>query len=93
MHEGGYRLEVTAPGAFAFFRPNGTEVERIPQRSGPHDGDLGIPIDPNKALSRWTGERMDLGYVIACMAVADSRLSGESTKPPAKPPPREGVKV
>jgi hypothetical protein len=89
MHEGGYRLEVTAPGAFDFFRPNGTQVERIPKRSGPHDGDLRIPIDASKALTRWTGERMDLGYVISCMADGDSRLRGDPPKPPPKQPPED----
>lgn len=78
VHEGGYRIEKGSSGAFRFFRRDGSLVDPVPPKRGPHDGDLRVEIAPNLALTKWTGERMDCHYVLACLLPNDSRIRGST---------------
>jgi len=88
LHEGGYRLEKESGGGLSFFRPNGTLIERVPPKGGPHNGKLTFDVDPDNTLSRWTGERMNYGYVTGGLALGDSRLRGQPSQP--RKPEAEG---
>jgi hypothetical protein len=72
-HEGGYTVEGSPSQRLRFLRPDGTVIEAI-RPAGPYDGDLelvnrrhGVAIDQSTIVSRWAGERLELGYVVSCV--------------------------
>jgi len=81
VHEGGYRIEPAADGAFAFTRPDGSPLpefihvekcfrgNKLPKRNREH----GIVIDPSTIDSRWLGERMDYSLAIDALITARTR--------------------
>jgi hypothetical protein len=87
VHEGGYRIEPAADGAFVFTRPDGSplpefiHVEKCFRGNNLTEGnhERGIDIDSTTIDTRWLGERMDYGMAIDALIAARER-SRESTK-------------
>ena len=70
VHEGGVEIQKLHDGAFRFLRPDGRSFESPPPM--PVDGNslidaherAGIRISPRTAVTRWTGETLDLGVTV-----------------------------
>jgi hypothetical protein len=92
LHEGGYRIEGTAPH-LSFLRPDGTPIERPPP-PGPCDGTAlqdanraeGLAIDAATIVSGWKGERLRLGYVVSCVVGSRDAPARAGPTPPSPPP-------
>jgi hypothetical protein len=74
VHERGY-LIASAPGAFTFYRPDGTLIlssPALPEVDGDIDGCHDADITPGTIIPPWYGERLDLDYAIyTCFAHAE----------------------
>lgn len=87
VHEGGVKVQVLNDGALRF---SGAQGQRF-EVSSPTQGDAhtlvcqhrhsGINIDPNTAVTRWCGERMDHGLAIEGLLAQQkrARVREEST--------------
>jgi hypothetical protein len=78
VHEGGYRIEPAAGGAFVFTRPDGSPLPEFIRVEKCFRGNIltegnrerGIDIDSTTIDSRWLGERMDYGMAIDALIAA-----------------------
>ena len=92
VHEGQVVVQTLDDGAFRFTRPDGESFESpLPPSADWHElvamnEAADIQVTPRTAITRWTGESMDLGIAVQCLLErkADSearRLSPEFSAP------------
>jgi hypothetical protein len=86
VHEGGYSIERSSRGGLRFRRPDGQPVPAAPPRpTGDHgelqrgNRDSGLELTDETGVPQIYPDRLDLHWVVAGLADADSRLTG---KPP-----------
>jgi hypothetical protein len=86
VHEGGYRIERSSRGGLGFRRPDGQPVPAAPPRPTgdarelqDHNRDRGLELTDQTGVPQIYPDRLDLHWVVAGLADADSRLTG---KPP-----------
>jgi hypothetical protein len=70
VHEGGVEIRTLDNGAFRFIKPNGESFESRPPASAgwadlvaAHAGGQ-VEINPQTAVTRWTGEALDLDVAV-----------------------------
>ena len=97
VHEGGYTLERAGREAtLRFRRPDGTVVPAVPtpwpgrtDQVARTNSDGGLEIGPETSMSLWTGERLDLPFVVDTLVWNDSRLADDqatASRPPGFSP-------
>ena len=70
VHEGGVEIQTLDDGAFRFVRPDGRSLESPAPVPTDWTGlmtthsDRDVPINADTAVSRWTGETLDLGVTV-----------------------------
>lgn len=75
VHEGGIVVERHPEGTFRFLHPDGRAYDGVvPANSAYHWSELGadhaeqgLHIDPDTAVTRWRGERMDYDFALTCL--------------------------
>ena len=73
VHEGQVVVETLDDGAFRFVRPDGESFDRpLPETGDWHElvalnEAEDIQVTPRTAITRWTGESMDLGIAVQCL--------------------------
>lgn len=79
VHEGGYRLEMSAAGAVRVFAPDGTEIPQVPRATTPSGPGLvaqhhqaGLAIDAGTLA--YGGERFDLALTIDALRCRNGRF-------------------
>jgi hypothetical protein len=80
LHEGGYRITVSGPGAFVFHRPDGTPIPEHPEPVPlPDDVTIearhGAHITPETAVPRCNGDPLRLGYAVAGLLAAENHYA------------------
>jgi hypothetical protein len=88
VHDRGYLIAASPPGAFCFYRPDGTPLPASPPLPEPggtiadtHDAD----ITPDTIIPPWHGERLDLDHAIY-VCFANARTREERERDPDGPP-------
>jgi hypothetical protein len=83
VHEGGYRIEHGTGGALRFRRRDGKPVRTAPPRPAGEPRELqrrnrdrGLDLSEQTCVPRLYPDKLDLHWVVAGLADADSRLSG-----------------
>jgi hypothetical protein len=73
VHEGQVRIQTLDDGAFRFIRPDGGSFDSpLPEPTDrrailvAHEA-AGLRITPTTAVTRWTGEALDLGLAVDCL--------------------------
>jgi Domain of unknown function (DUF222) len=68
VHEGGFGLTMTSDGRAIFTRPDGTVLAENPepeQSTKAPDQWHDVPVSPGAIETRWAGDRLRQGYVVA----------------------------
>jgi hypothetical protein len=67
-HEGGFRIQVLDDGGFRFLKPDGSAFDSpMPPPADWEElveGNDGVPITPETAITGWRGESLDLGLAV-----------------------------
>ena len=67
-HEGKFLIQVLDDGEFRFLKPDGTSFDRpVPTPTDWEElveGNEGVPITPDTAITGWRGESLDLGLAV-----------------------------
>ena len=93
VHEGQVVVQALDDGAFQFLRPDGQAFESPPPT--PVDGDsliaaherAGIRISPRTAVTRWTGEALDLHVAVSRLMHPVAGRTTQAIRAPCAPPP------
>ena len=94
IHEGGYRVEATSPGGFAFFRPDGSVVGGRATRVTPAaHAPQHYPVVARDTLCQYLGGGLNLGDALLRLYGVDGRFSAvapevldQAVRPPGKEP-------
>ena len=87
VHEGRIDVRVLDDGVLRFVDAQGRAIEvATPVRGHPEQivvahAEAGLGIDPGTAVTRWAGERMDLGLVIEGLAIAWEKERARTPSP------------
>ena len=94
VHEGGVQIQTLDDGAFRFVKPDGASFDS----PAPTTGDLAmlvaahaaadIRVTPSSAVTRWTGEALELDLAVAALMQRRGKNVSAETPYPKAPPPR-----
>ena len=85
LHEGKFALQTLDDGAFRFVKPNGESFDSpLPEPTDSralvvaHEA-ASLAITPATAVTRWTGEALDLGLAVECLLQRRKNVSAEAS--------------
>jgi len=79
VHEGGYTVERRDDGRWLFFTPTGVLIPHVPAATqsetpiGQVNAARGMDVPAGTGVTRWAGERMDLGMAVDGVLQAETR--------------------
>jgi hypothetical protein len=80
VHEGRVRIDVVAPGAFRFFRPDGAEILEVPEPPATDatiemaNASTGIDVTSDTGACQWDGGRFDYDLGVTAVLQIDGRI-------------------